>query len=80
MKLEIITPDDRVYQGEVTSVIVPGSNGQFQILVNHAPIISSLSEGKVEVKTSDGEDKTFDVRGGVIEVLNNKIILLAESV
>ena len=80
MRLEIITPDSHVYKGEVTSVTVPGSGGQFQILINHAPVISSLAEGKIAVKTTDGEDKTFDVKGGVVEVLQNKIIVLAESV
>lgn len=80
MRLEIITPDDIVYKGEVTSVTLPGGAGQFQILNNHAPVLSSLAEGKIILKTTDGEDKTFDVKGGVVEVLQNKIIVLAESV
>ncbi|MBL0102510.1 MAG: ATP synthase F1 subunit epsilon [Bacteroidetes bacterium] len=79
MKLEIITPDKRVYAGDVTSVSVPGSKGRFEMLNNHAPIISTLLNGKVKVKDKEGV-KTFDVKGGVIENLNNKIIILAESV
>ena len=79
MKLEIITPDKRVYTGDVTSVSVPGSKGRFEMLNNHAPIISTLLNGKVKVKDKEGV-KTFDVKGGVIENLNNKIIILAESV
>lgn len=79
MYLEIITPDKKVFSGEVTSVKVPGANGQFQVLKNHAPIISTLSNGKVTVKTST-ETKTFEVKGGVIEVLKNKVVVLAESV
>ncbi len=79
MKLEIITPDKKVYAGEVTSVSVPGSKGRFEMLNNHAPIISTLLNGKVKVKDKEGV-KTFEVKGGVIENLNNKIIILAESV
>jgi F-type H+-transporting ATPase subunit epsilon len=79
MYLEIITPDKKVFSGEVTSVKVPGTNGQFQVLKNHAPIISTLSNGKVTVKTPT-ETKVFEVKGGVIEVLKNKVVVLAESV
>ena len=78
MFLEIITPDKKVYEGEVTSVLVPGTNGQFQMLENHAAIISTLVNGKVKVKTKGGEEH-FDVRGGVIEMLKNKVVILAES-
>lgn len=79
MYLEIITPEKKVYAGEVTSVKVPGSSGQFQILKNHAPIISTLSNGKVTVKTGT-ETLSFDVKGGLVEVLKNKVTVLAESV
>jgi F-type H+-transporting ATPase subunit epsilon len=79
MYLEIITPDKKVYAGEVSSVTVPGTNGSFQVLKNHAPIISSLLNGKVKVKDKEGE-KVFSVKGGVVENLNNKVVILAESV
>ncbi len=79
MNLEIITPDKKVYSGEVTSVSVPGKLGRFEMLRNHAPIISTLLNGKVKIKDKEGV-KTFDVKGGVVENLNNKIIILAESV
>ncbi|MBL0341884.1 MAG: ATP synthase F1 subunit epsilon [Bacteroidetes bacterium] len=79
MFLEIITPDKKIFSGEVTSVQVPGASGQFQILNNHAPIISTLSNGKVKIKTATGT-QSFDVKGGVVEVLKNKIVVLAESV
>ncbi len=78
MYLEIITPDKKVFAGEVSSVHVPGTSGQFQVLNNHAPIISTLINGKVKVKTGEGV-QMFDVKGGVVEVLKNKVILLAES-
>ena len=79
MFLEIITPDKKIFAGEVTSVQVPGSMGQFQMLKNHAPIISTLINGKVNVKT-DKETLSFNVKGGVVEMLNNKVVVLAESV
>ena len=78
MFLEIITPDKKVFEGEVTAVQVPGTNGQFQMLENHAAIISTLINGKVKVKTKSGEE-TFDVHGGVVEMLKNKVVILAES-
>ena len=79
MFLEIITPDKKVYSGEVTSVSFPGANGRFEILKDHAPIISTLLNGKVKIKSKDGA-KSFDVKGGVVENLKNKIVILAESV
>ncbi|MGI4019977.1 MAG: ATP synthase F1 subunit epsilon [Janthinobacterium lividum] len=81
MTLEIITPDKRFYDGEVSSVTVPGSMGSFELLNNHAPIISTLDHGKIIVRTSpNAKTQTFFIKGGVVEVLNNKIILLAEGV
>ena len=79
MTLDIITPDKKIFSGEVTSVQVPGTSGQFQILKNHAPIISTLSPGKVKVKSATGT-QTFEVKGGIVEVLKNKVVILAESV
>ena len=78
MQLEIITPDKKVYSGEVTSVSVPGTMGRFEMLKGHAAIISTLANGVVKVKDAEGV-KTFDVKGGVVENLKNKIIILAES-
>ena len=79
MLLEIITPDKKVYEGDVKLVKVPGSQGSFEILKNHAPIISTLDDG--EIKIIDSSDKTsfFAIGGGVIEVKNDRIIILAES-
>jgi F-type H+-transporting ATPase subunit epsilon len=79
MLLEIITPDKKVYSGDAISVSVPGSSGRFQMLDNHAPIISTLLNGKVKVKDKEGV-KEFDVKGGVVENLKNKVVILAESV
>jgi F-type H+-transporting ATPase subunit epsilon len=80
MLIEIITPDKKIFEGEVTSAQFPGSNGSFEVLNNHAPIISSLDKGALKVKKTNGEQVTFQVDGGVVEVLKNKIIVLAESV
>ena len=75
MHLDILAPDKKIFSGEVTSVQVPGADGQFQVLNNHAAIISTLIKGKVKIKTAEGE-KTFDITSGVIEVLKNKIAIL----
>lgn len=80
MILEILTPDQTVYQGEVTSVTVPGTQGSFEVLNNHAPIISTLEDGKVIIRTGGKNEESFFIKGGVIEVLDNKITVLAEGI
>ncbi len=79
MFLEIITPDKRVFGGEVKLVQVPGSNGGFEILKNHAPIISILGKGTIKVVEKEDKVHLFDVDGGIIENKSNKIIILVES-
>jgi len=79
MYLEIITPDKKIFEGEVTSATLPGSKGEFQVLNNHASLVSSLTEGKVQYRHSGGVDNVV-VTGGVVEVLHNKITLLAEGI
>ncbi|MEN8229447.1 MAG: ATP synthase F1 subunit epsilon [Bacteroidota bacterium] len=79
MLLEIIAPDHKLYSGEVDLVQVPGSKGSFQILRNHAPIISTLDQGQIRIIDQKGGTTFFDVDGGVIEAKNNKIIVLAET-
>jgi F-type H+-transporting ATPase subunit epsilon len=79
MQLEILTPEKKVFEGEVTIVTFPGVNGSFQVMDNHAPLISLLNEGVVEYK---GKETSAKVRilGGVVEVLNNKVIVLATGI
>jgi F-type H+-transporting ATPase subunit epsilon len=77
MQLDIITPDKKIFSGEVTSVTVPGVDGLFQVLKGHAAIISTLENGTITVKTVDREHK-FQSEGGVVEVLNDTIIVLVE--
>ncbi len=80
MKIEIITPDRKIYTGEIRSVRVPGRKGSFQVLKDHAPIISTLDAGPVIIADDQGTEVRFEITGGVIEVKRNRIILLAESV
>ena len=79
MYLEIITPDKKVFAGEVVSAQFPGTNGSFEVLDLHAPLVSTLERGRIRVTTNTGQE-FFTVDGGIVEVLNNKIIVLAESV
>ncbi len=77
MKLEIITPEKSLFEGTVSEMVVPGTDGLLGILDNHAPLISTLAKGTVKVKADKGE-QTFEINGGVIEVRNNKATVLAE--
>lgn len=79
MKIEIITPDRKVFEGEIKSIRVPGKKGSFQVLKDHAPIISTLENGEVIMIDMEGNETRYTINGGVIEVKMNKIILLAES-
>jgi F-type H+-transporting ATPase subunit epsilon len=79
MNLEIITPDKKVFAGEASAVTLPGSEGQFQVLNRHAPLVSTLGKGDVVVEVS-GVKQTYTIDGGVVEVLNNKVLVLAEAV
>lgn len=79
MHLEIVTPDQKVFDGEVISATFPGTDGSFQVLNNHAPLLSTLKKGTIVYKDKKNEyDVTID--GGVVEVLNNRVIVLAEAV
>ncbi|MFZ1289862.1 MAG: ATP synthase F1 subunit epsilon [Melioribacteraceae bacterium] len=79
LELEIITPSKIGYEGKVISITVPGSSGNFQILYNHAPIISSLEIGEIKIEESENTKLLFSTSGGTLELSNNKIIILAES-
>ncbi len=79
MNLQVLTPDKTIYEGEVDSVIVPGSKGSFEVLHNHAPIVSSLNKGEVRIKSKQGS-KSINIDSGFIEVLDNKVVILAEGI
>ena len=77
MHIEIISPEKKLFDGEGTFVSLPGMDGSLGIFNNHAPLISSLKKGTIKVKTGSGE-ASFTVKGGVVEVLGNKVTILAE--
>ena len=76
MNIEIITPDVKLFEGEGTSVKLPGKDGGFEILNNHAPIISTLTKGKISIDLHNNQKKSFDIQEGIIEMKNNNVIIL----
>lgn len=78
MFVEIITPAKTLYSGEATLVQLPGSEGSFEVMQNHAPIIALLKAGKVKVKDAENMELFFEINGGVMENLKNKLVILAE--
>ena len=80
MHLEVITPEQKIFEGEVTITTLPGSDGSFQVMKNHAPLVSSLAKGRLSYETKEGDLHEHQIEGGVVEVLNNQVIVLAEKV
>ena len=80
MVLDILTPEKSIFSGEIKLVKVPGSNGSFEVMKNHAPIISSLDKGELKITPQSGDDIFYQIEGGVIEVNNNKAIVLVEKI
>jgi len=80
MNLIVLTPERKVFEGAITSVKIPGVTGQFEVLRNHAPMVSALGEGKVRIIEKGGTNKTFEIEKGFIEVLNNDVALLVQGV
>ncbi|MEX1000805.1 MAG: F0F1 ATP synthase subunit epsilon [Crocinitomicaceae bacterium] len=96
MLLEVITPDQMLFKGNVEQVVLPGLDGSFGVLSNHAPMISGLAKGEIKIEQLVEENKkevfsgkynkehkndkvfTFEIKGGVMEVKDNKIMVLAE--
>jgi F-type H+-transporting ATPase subunit epsilon len=79
MKVDIITPDSTLFSGQdITLVQLPGIDGSFEIMNNHAPLISVLKKGKIKVLAKGTAPQFFEVKGGVIEVQNNIVLILAE--
>ena len=86
MNLEILTPEKKLYSGEVYGVQMPGVSGSFEVLEKHAPLVSALKAGRVKVLKdkptgSSGQNhfSYFDIQGGFVEVLNNKVTVLVEG-
>ncbi|MEQ9231103.1 MAG: ATP synthase F1 subunit epsilon [Cyclobacteriaceae bacterium] len=80
MYLEIVTPDEKIFEVEVFSAIFPGTDGSFQVLNNHAPMISTLGLGDLRYTEEKKKEEVLSVDGGVVEVLNNKVVVLAEKI
>jgi F-type H+-transporting ATPase subunit epsilon len=79
MNIELTTPDQTIFSGDAVLIQLPGIDGSFEILDNHTPLISVLSKGKIKIRINDKEeDKFFEIKGGVVEVLKNKVLILAE--
>lgn len=79
MNLVVLTPSRQIFEGEITSVKVPGISGQFEILKGHAPIVSALGEGEITVKDTGGSAKTYEITKGFVEVLGKEVALLVQE-
>jgi F-type H+-transporting ATPase subunit epsilon len=78
-QLEIVTPERVVFQSEALGVSAPGTLGNFQVLHNHAPLLSTLEIGALQVKVPQGKDSVYAVSGGFLEVKNNTVVVLVET-
>ena len=80
MNLEILTPEKKLFSGEVYGVQMPGISGSFEVLEKHAPLVSALKAGRIKVlKDKQNHFSFFEIRGGFVEVLNNKVTVLVEG-
>lgn len=80
MNLTILSPEQEIFTGAVKSVKVPGAGGSFEMLENHAPIVSALEKGEVRIIKENGEKETFQILGGFVEMLRNEVSLLVTGV
>ncbi|MFZ2324041.1 MAG: F0F1 ATP synthase subunit epsilon [Ignavibacteriaceae bacterium] len=80
LNLDIVTPSKSVFKGEIKSITVPGTEGGFQVLKNHAPIVSTFDIGMIKVELLDSKVNYYSTAGGTIEVLDNEIVVLADSI
>jgi F-type H+-transporting ATPase subunit epsilon len=78
MQVDLITPDKKAFSGEASSVLLPGTDGYFEILENHAPLVGALKSGMVRIRSGQ-QDMEFEISSGVAEVLGNKVSILADS-
>lgn len=78
MKVKITKPDSTVFEGDAKLIQLPGTGGLFEIMNNHAPIISSLGKGSLRIVDTDDHEHTFDIRGGVVKGQQNDILILVQ--
>ena len=79
MTLEILTPDKKIFSGEVYGVQLPGIGGMFEVLDKHAPIVSALKAGKLKILKDKNASTQYNIQGGFVEVLNNTASVLVEG-
>lgn len=79
MTLEILTPDKKIFSGEVYGVQLPGISGKFEVLDKHAPIVSALKEGKLKILKDKNTSSQYNIQGGFVEVLDNRASVLVEG-
>lgn len=79
MNLEILTPEKKIFSGEVFGVQLPGINGVFEVLDKHAPIVSGLKAGRLKIIKDKNSVSQFNIRGGFVEVIHNKATVLVEG-
>ena len=79
MYLEIVTPEKKIFTGDIELISLPGSKGSFEILKNHAPIISTLEKGQIKVIDSQGKESLFEINRGVVECVDNNVIVLVDG-
>ena len=79
MTLEILTPEKKLFSGEVYGIQVPGIDGLFEVLDRHAPIVSALTKGNLKVLRDKSTTTNYTIQGGFVEVLNNKATVLVEG-
>ena len=80
MTLEILTPETKLYSGEVYGIQLPGIAGSFEVLDKHAPLVSALKAGRLKVlRDKQAHSTFFDIQSGFVEVLNNKVTVLVEG-
>jgi F-type H+-transporting ATPase subunit epsilon len=77
LNLEILSPTKKIYEGQISSIVLPGDLGSFGVLPNHAPIISTLSKGKI-IWEANNKKEELEINGGVVEVINNKVSVLVK--
>ncbi|MCR4827842.1 MAG: ATP synthase F1 subunit epsilon [Bacteroidales bacterium] len=78
MKVKIVKPDTTLFEGDAKLVQLPGTNGLFAIMENHAPIISSLAAGRVRIVLPDDKEQTFDINAGVVKGQQNEVLILVQ--
>ena len=78
MRVTVISPEESVFEGEATAVVAPAHDGEVGILPRHAPFMTLLGEGKLTVRQEGDADKVFKVRGGLLQVLDNVVNVIAE--